>query len=417
MKKSIWTGVTALSIALSTTLGIGAVAHADNLFQVAQKTPELSTFVKVAQAAGLDKDLSRADGTEFTVAAPVNSAFEKLPPGVLDKLLLPDNRKLLRSILFYHIAFGKYTAEILIKVAPGSTGNSIQGDILTITSLDPPKLNGSPVLKADIMGDNGVIHELADLLIPPTRKKDYEALGGGVAAVPTVVGLSEKEKSVIGVYQSVKDTKAPVIEIKGEGTQLTLIVKGLPNLPVTLNEKDQIVTMPSLPGYTTTAIREADGKVNGLNVVVPGDSGVFKRVVSETVPDIVGTITANPDFSTLVQLIKAAGLDKTLAETGPFTVLAPTNAAFAKIPKAKLDELQKPENKTKLVALLQKHVIGTKLLAIDIVKSSGKPVKALSGEVKFAVGADGKVKIGKAVVIKTDILATNGVIHSIDTVL
>jgi uncharacterized surface protein with fasciclin (FAS1) repeats len=407
MQKSLFKSTVALTVVLM--LMLSGIAHADNLFQLAQKTPELSTFVKVAQAAGLDKDLSRADGTEFTIAAPVNSAFEKLPPGVLDKLLLPENRKLLRSILFYHTAFGKYTAEILIKVAPGSQGNSIQGDILTITSLDPPKLNGAAVLKADMMADNGVIHELETLLIPPTRKKEYDALVAGSSV--GAVGLSEKEKAVVGVYQSVKDPKAPVIEIKAEGTQLTLLVKGLPNMPVALVEKEQkeqLVTTPSLPGYSVTAIREANGSVNGLYVVVPGDSGVFKRIISTAVSgNLIETVTKDPDLSTLAQLLKVSGLDSTLSETGPFTLLAPSNAAFAKMPKSKLDDLQKPENKTKLVSLLQKHVLKNKLTALEIEKSSGKAIKTLTGD----------VKLGKITITKADISANNGMIHIIDAVL
>jgi hypothetical protein len=222
---------------------------------------------------------------------------------------------------------------------------------------------------------------------------------------------------VIGVYKSTKDPTAPLIEVKAEGTQLQVSVKGLPTLGVTLTEKDQLVSMPAIPGYTVTAIREADGKVNGMMVVVPGDSGVFKRIDPSVPQSLMDIANFTVEFSTLTQLLKAAGLDKTLAGAGPFTLLAPTNAAFAKLPKATLDDLQKPQNKAKLVALLQKHVIPGKVLAADVAKLGGKSVKTLGGDVKVTVGADGKVKLGNAQVLKTDGMANNGVIHMIDTVL
>lgn len=130
---------------------------------------------------------------------------------------------------------------------------------------------------------------------------------------------------------------------------------------------------------------------------------------------IVEVSAGNKDFSTLVAAVKAAGLVETLSGKGPFTVLAPTNEAFAKLPKGTVETLLKPENKAKLVAILTYHVIPAKAMAADVVKL--EKAKTVQGqEVKIVANTDG-VKINDAKVVKTDIVCKNGVIHVIDTVL
>lgn len=126
--------------------------------------------------------------------------------------------------------------------------------------------------------------------------------------------------------------------------------------------------------------------------------------------DICTIATENKDFSTLVTAVKAAGLDETLKGKGPFTVFAPSNAAFAKIEKEKLDAILK--DKELLKKILMAHVVEGKVLAADAVKLDGKKVNGFDVKV-----ADGGVSIGNAKVVKTDIIASNGVIHVIDTVL
>lgn len=119
-------------------------------------------------------------------------------------------------------------------------------------------------------------------------------------------------------------------------------------------------------------------------------------------------------FNTLVAAIKAAGLVETLNGTGPFTVFAPTDEAFAKLPKGTLENLLKPENKEQLVALLTYHVVPGKIMASDVATTNAKTV---NGKKLPIVVKEGKVKAGEANVVKTDIAASNGVIHVIDTVL
>lgn len=150
---------------------------------------------------------------------------------------------------------------------------------------------------------------------------------------------------------------------------------------------------------------ETTGKVVHVSTTVQTES-----------KSIVDIAVGNPDFSTLVAAVKAAGLVETLAGKGPFTVFAPTNAAFAKLPKETVESLLKPENKDKLIAVLTYHVVPGKVMASDVVKVT--EAKTVQGQaVKVAV-VDGKVKLnGSSTVVKTDIGASNGVIHVIDTVI
>ncbi|MGV3531978.1 MAG: fasciclin domain-containing protein [Chthoniobacteraceae bacterium] len=129
---------------------------------------------------------------------------------------------------------------------------------------------------------------------------------------------------------------------------------------------------------------------------------------------IVQVATGAGQFDTLVAAVKAAGLAETLSGDGPFTVFAPTDEAFAKLPKGTMEDLLKPENKEKLAGILTYHVVPGKVMAADV--KPGK-VKTVNGK-EATVKVDGDtVMIGKAKVVKTDIAASNGVIHVIDTVL
>ena len=127
------------------------------------------------------------------------------------------------------------------------------------------------------------------------------------------------------------------------------------------------------------------------------------------------TAVAAGNFNTLAKALTAAGLIDTLKGPGPFTVFAPTDEAFAKLPAGTLDELLKPENKEKLVAILTYHVVPGKSLAKDVGKMSD--AKTVNGKsVKF-MAEGGKVMVDNANVVKTDILCSNGVIHVIDSVI
>src|SRR5580704_260970 len=131
--------------------------------------------------------------------------------------------------------------------------------------------------------------------------------------------------------------------------------------------------------------------------------------------DIVDTAVAAGDFKTLAAALQAAGLADTLKGPGPFTVFAPTDEAFAKLPAGTVENLLKPENHDKLVAILTYHVVPGKVMAKDVVKLH--EAKTVNGKDVTIMAEGGKVMVGDANVVKTDIACSNGVIHVIDSVL
>ena len=131
--------------------------------------------------------------------------------------------------------------------------------------------------------------------------------------------------------------------------------------------------------------------------------------------DIVQTAISNGSFNTLVTAVKAAGLVDTLKGPGPFTVFAPTDDAFARLPSGTLENLLKPENKKQLVAILTYHVVPGKVMSKDI---AGKRTEAKSVEGdSVSIDATNGVKVDNAKVVKADVEASNGVIHVIDNVI
>jgi uncharacterized surface protein with fasciclin (FAS1) repeats len=131
--------------------------------------------------------------------------------------------------------------------------------------------------------------------------------------------------------------------------------------------------------------------------------------------DIVDTAVGAGQFKTLAAALDAAGLVATLKDPGPFTVFAPTDDAFAKLPAGTVENLLKPENKDQLVAILTYHVVAGKVMAADVVKL--EEAKTVNGKMVDIKVKDDTVMVNDAKVTKTDIVASNGVIHVIDTVI
>lgn len=159
---------------------------------------------------------------------------------------------------------------------------------------------------------------------------------------------------------------------------------------------------------------------NNTNPIVPGEEGDSKST-------IVGVAAANENFTTLVAAVKAADLVETLSSEGPFTVFAPTNDAFAKLPDGTVETLLKAENKGTLTSILTYHVVAGKFKASDVLdaikKNNGSfKITTVNGETLKASLKDGKVMLKDSkgnwsTIILTDVEASNGVIHAIDTVV
>ena len=129
---------------------------------------------------------------------------------------------------------------------------------------------------------------------------------------------------------------------------------------------------------------------------------------------VVDIAVGSPDHTTLVAAVKAAGLVETLSSAGPFTVFAPTNAAFAKLPAGTVEDLLKPENKDKLIAILTYHVVPGKVMAADVPMGE---VGTVNGKAVTFKKSYGKVMIDGATIVATDLAAGNGVVHVIDSVI
>lgn len=291
---------------LETALGIKSQLE-ENIVETAQSAGTFQTLVKAAVAAGLG-DVLQSPGP-FTVLAPTDEAFAKLPEGALNALI--NDKEKLASVLKYHVIAGNVLAKDVVKLSKAKT---VQGGSVAISVSDSGvRINNAKVLKTDIRCSNGVIHVIDTVLMPECSQECP-------AEKRSVV---EKKKSIV-----------------------------------------------------QTAI----------------DAG---------------------SFNTLVQAVKAAGLADALSGNENLTVFAPTDKAFAKIPKEDLAALL--ADKEKLKAVLTYHVVPGRLLAKAVVERSN--AKSLQGqEIGIAVTGKG-VKVNNANVLKTDILCSNGVIHVIDSVL
>jgi uncharacterized surface protein with fasciclin (FAS1) repeats len=286
-------GVARMHVATETPTIVGAAAA----------NKDFSTLVAAVKAAGL-VDTLNGEGP-FTVFAPTNEAFEKLPAGTVQELLKPENREKLVAILTYHVVPGRVASEQAVKL---TEAESVQGAKIPLKVVDGAlTVAGAKVVKADLQCANGVIHVIDSVMLPPA---------------------------------------------------------------------DEAAKMPAT---------------------------------------IVEAAVGNKDFSTLVAAVKAAGLVETLSGEGPFTVFAPTNEAFEKLPAGTVTGLLKPEAKKQLTDVLTYHVVPGKVMAADVVKV--KEAETVQGG-KLAVKVDGKgVLINGARVVKADIECGNGVIHVIDAVL
>ena len=155
--------------------------------------------------------------------------------------------------------------------------------------------------------------------------------------------------------------------------------------------------------------------LTSLTVIAIGGGASLSTAADVPQKDIVATAQAAGQFNTLIAALQAAGLVATLQGKGPFTVFAPTDAAFAKLPVGTVESLLKPENKKQLTDILTYHVVAGNVKAADVMKLT--TVKTLNGQSVSVMARDAGVMVNNATVVKTDIAASNGTIHVIDTVL
>jgi uncharacterized surface protein with fasciclin (FAS1) repeats len=151
-----------------------------------------------------------------------------------------------------------------------------------------------------------------------------------------------------------------------------------------------------------------------VGVALTGFTVAQDALPPSTSPDLVAVAEGDASFTTFVSALRAADLIETLRRPGPYTIFAPDNAAFAKLPPGSLEDLMKPENKQKLADVLKNHVAQGKIMAVDV--KDGR-VAVLGGETVETAVENGNIGFGGAKVLLVDLQASNGVIHVIDRVV
>jgi len=400
---------------------------------LAVKTADLSTLVTALTAADLVETLKGAG--PFTVFAPTNAAFAKIPKADLDALLA--DKEKLKSVLLYHVV----AAKVLAKDVAAGKVETVQGDSITVTvDGGTVKVDGATVTTTDIEASNGIIHLIDTVIMPPKAaepKKDLVDLAVGTKDLSTLVAAVKAADLVDtlkgkGPFTVFAPTNAAFAKIpKADLDKLLADKEALKAVLLYHVVAAKVLAKDVAAGKVKTAqgasltisIDGSTVKVDAAKVIktdIEASNGVVHLIDTVIMPpkavepkkDLVDLAVGTKDLSTLVAAVKAAGLVDTLKGKGPFTVFAPTNAAFAKIPKADLDKLL--ADKEALKAVLLYHVVAAKVLAKDV--AAGK-VKTAQGA-SITISIDGNtVKVDAATVIKTDIEASNGVVHLIDTVI
>ena len=398
---------------------------------VVVNSPNHTTLEAAVIAAGLAGTLS---GTgPFTVFAPTDAAFAALPAGTVDALLA--DIPALTNILTYHAVAGSAFSAGLNN---GQMITTVQGQKVTVTINNGNVfINNTQVTVADIVATNGVVHVIDAVLLPPTgtvvdvivNSPNHTILEAAVIAA----GL-DGTLSGTGPFTIFAPTDA-AFEALPSGTVEALLA----DIPALTN----ILTYHAVAGSAFSAGLN-NGQmimtVQGQDVTVTIDNGnVFINNAQVTVADIIATngvvhvidavllpeptvsngtvvdiIVNSPEHTTLETAVIAAGLAGTLSGTGPFTVFAPTDAAFAAVPTATLNALLADPNGL-LTDVLLHHVVGATALSTDL--SDGQQVTTLFGDNLLIGINNGVVSIDNATVIVADIEATNGVVHVIDAVL
>jgi len=283
------------SLVAACTIGFSGMAAAQDIVDTAVKVGSFNTLAAALKAADL-VDTLKGDGP-FTVFAPTDEAFAKLPAGTVETLLKPENKEKLAAILTYHVAAEKLDAKA---VTTQSFITTVNGQRVSVSTTNGATLDNATVTATDIAASNGIIHVIDSVLIP---------------------------------------TDATIAQVATE-------------------------------------------------------AGSFK---------------------TLLTALQATGLDAAVAGPGNFTVFAPTDEAFAKLPAGTVETLLRPENKEQLAAILKYHVLDTTVFSTDL--APAQDVATLAGETLNITAAKAGVTVNGAKVTGANIRASNGVVHVIDSVL
>jgi len=395
-----------------------------------------TVLAAVLDSTGLDEALA-GDGP-FTVFAPTDAAFDALPPAVILQILT-DNA-LLTNILTYHVAGDSLTAGDL---SDGMMIETLNGEEVTVTIMDGTvMINDATVIVADLIGSNGVVHVIDAILTPPAptpatvvdivvNSPNHNILETAVVAAGLVDALSGEGPFTVFAPTDMAFAALPagvIDELLADPTGaltdiLTYhVVGGAAAMSGDLSDGQMITTLNGQD--VTVTLNGGNVIINNALVVVAdlvADNGVVHVIDAVLLPEppapatVVDIIVNSEDHTILEAAVGAAGLVDALSGEGPFTVFAPTDAAFAALPAGLIDELL-ADPAGALTDILTYHVVGgAAAMSTDL--TDGQTIATLQGE-EVTISIDGMmVMVNDANVIVADLVADNGVVHVIDAVL
>jgi len=421
------------------------------IVDVAVSNGNFTTLVAALQATGLDATLSDTNSS-FTVFAPTDEAFALLGDDTINALLADTDT--LSDILTYHVISGEVDAATAISLA-GTKVAMVNGDSLGLSlSGDSLLVNTATVITTDIHTDNGIIHVIDAVLLPPadmvepTSNIVETAIANGNFTTLVAALQAAELDAVLADESSTFTVFAPTdaaFALIGEETLNTLLENTdvlasillqhvIPEIAV------DSVTAYSLNGTMVTTASTADVALNintttdmltfgGANIIIKDiytTNGIIHVIDAVIVGDVeipapamslVDVASANGSFTTLVSALQSTGLDLVLANVdNDYTVFAPSDAAFAKLPAGTLEALTTEQ----LTNILMYHVLPGKVLsdgAITLAQSTSNMVEAANGDDISLSFSNSTLFVNGAKVSTADVMADNGVIHVIDNVI
>jgi len=403
------------------------------IVDIAIEDGRFTTLVAAVQAADL-VDTLQGEGP-FTVFAPTDDAFAKLPKGTLEDLLKPENKQMLTDILLYHVVAGKVMASDVSALTEAMT--VLGKNVAVKVESGKVFINDAEVVISDIEASNGVIHVIDTVILPPTEEQVMDIIDTAISdgrfttlvAAVQAAGLVDtlKGEGPFTVFAPTDDAfaKLPAGTIdellKPENKQQLsdiLLYHVMIGKVMAESVTDGLIADSALGTSLFFKLDMGNAYVNEAKIIITNietSNGVIHVIDTVILPkDIVDAALFNK-FETLAAALQAADLVDTLKGEGPFTVFAPTEEAFKSLPEGTLASLLLPENKMTLSNILLYHVLGSKVLAADVVKLESADT-VLGQPVSIKV-ENGKVFINDSEVVVTDIKTTNGVIHVINAVL
>ena len=399
-------------------------------------SPDHNVLETAVIAAGLADDLSTAG--PFTVFAPTDAAFAALPAGALDALLA-DPTGALADVLLYHVVGG---LALSTDLSNGQVITTLLGEDITVTiDMNGVMINDAMVTVADITADNGVVHVIDAVLLPPAQPSNtildivvnsevHTILEAAVIAAELQGALAGPGPLTVfaptdGAFEALPagTLDALLADPTGALTQVLLYhaVAGAA-LSTDLSDGQMIATLQGQD--VTVTITGGNVFINDAQVIIAdiiADNGVVHVIDAVLVPQsnpqpetVVEIIVNSPDHTVLETAVIAAGLADDLSGTGPFTVFAPTDNAFAALPAGVLDALLADPTGA-LAQVLLYHVVAGEALSSSL--TNGQTITTLQGQDVTVSITGGNVFINDAQVIMADIMADNGVVHVIDAVL